>query len=69
MDDGCTHSMAGQAILAIAYGIEVRPHGDPYVAIAEKAIHAMSLATRMGGGLFDLVPWCGSPTLDPRGYV
>jgi hypothetical protein len=66
MDDGSTHSMAGQAILAIAYGIEVRPHGDPYVAIAEKAIHAMSLATRMGGGLFDLVPWCRSPRLDFR---
>lgn len=62
---GLPHSMAGEAILAVAYGIEVRPHGDPYVAIAEKAIDAMSLAMR-GGGLFDLIPWCGSPSLDPQ---
>lgn len=66
---GLPHSMAGEAILAIAYGIEVRPHGDPYVAIAEKAIDAMSLAIRMGGGLFDLIPWCRSPSLDPREYL
>ncbi|KAF8258557.1 cytochrome P450 [Lactarius quietus] len=49
--------MAGQVILAIAYGIDVHPHDDPYVAIAEKALHAVSLASSMGGGLFDLVPW------------
>ncbi|KAH8980773.1 cytochrome P450 [Lactarius hatsudake] len=49
--------MAGQVILAIAYGIDVRPQGDPYVALAEKALHAVSLASSMGGGLFDLVPW------------
>ncbi len=49
--------MAGQVILAIAYGIDVRPDGDPYVAIAEKALHAVSLASSMGGGLFDLIPW------------
>ncbi|KAI9441768.1 cytochrome P450 [Lactarius indigo] len=49
--------MAGQVILAIAYGIDVRPQGDPYVALAEKALHAVSLATSMGGELFDLVPW------------
>jgi hypothetical protein len=61
--------MAGQVILAIAYGIDVRPHGDPYVAIAEKALHAVSLASSMGGGLFDLVPWCMSPSLDPRGHL
>ncbi|KAH9044125.1 cytochrome P450 [Lactarius hengduanensis] len=49
--------MAGQVILAIAYGIDVRPQGDPYVDLAEKALHAVSLASSMGGGLFDLVPW------------
>ncbi|KAI9449572.1 cytochrome P450 [Lactarius psammicola] len=49
--------MAGQVILAIAYGIDVRHQDDPHVALAEKALHAVSLATSMGGGLFDLVPW------------
>ncbi|KAI9449573.1 cytochrome P450 [Lactarius psammicola] len=49
--------MAGQVILAIAYGIDVRPQGDPYVALAEKVLHAISLASSTSGGLFDLIPW------------
>lgn len=61
--------MAGQVILAIAYGIDVRPQGDPYVALAEKALHGVSLASSMGGGLFDLVPWRRSPSLRSRGYL
>jgi hypothetical protein len=55
--------MAAQVILLIAYGIDVRPHRDPNVVVAEKALHAVSLASSMGGGLFDLVPWRRSPSL------
>lgn len=61
--------MAGQVILAIAYGIDVRPHGDPFVDIAEKALHAVSLASSMGGGLFDLVPWRRFPSIHTWGYI
>lgn len=61
--------MAGQVILLIAYGIDVRPHGDPNVEVAEKALHAVSLASSMGGGLFDLVPWRRSPSLHSWGIL
>ncbi|KAI0264161.1 CyP450 monooxygenase [Gloeopeniophorella convolvens] len=58
-DDFAQHlrHMAGQVILAIAYGIDVQPHSDPYVATAEKSLHAVALASSMGGGLFDVIPW------------
>ena len=59
--------MAGQVILGMAYGLDVRPHGDPHVATAEKALHAVSLASSMGGELFDLVPWRRFSILHSRG--
>jgi hypothetical protein len=55
--------MAGRIILEIAYGIDVLPQNDPYVATAEKTLHAISLATNMSGTLFDLIPWRRSPLL------
>ncbi|KAH9976327.1 hypothetical protein BGW80DRAFT_1292859, partial [Lactifluus volemus] len=51
--------MAGKIILGIAYGIDVLPQNDPYVAIAEKMLHSLSLATQSGGRLFSMIPWCG----------
>jgi hypothetical protein len=51
--------MAGNIILGIAYGIDVLPKNDPYVATAEKMLHSLSLATQSGGRLFSMIPWCG----------
>ncbi|KAH9976325.1 cytochrome P450 [Lactifluus volemus] len=49
--------MAGKIILGIAYGIDVLPKNDPYVATAEKMLHSLSLATQSGGRLFSMIPW------------
>ncbi|KAI0033059.1 cytochrome P450 [Vararia minispora EC-137] len=51
-----TRHMAGQVILRIAYGIDVLPQNDPFVELAEKALQSVTLATSLGGSIFDLVP-------------
>ena len=33
--------MTGSQILSIVYGIEVLPRDDPYIAIAERGLHAI----------------------------
>jgi len=48
--------MAGQVILAIAYGIDVAPHGDRNVEVAEKAVGAIIAGSRRGR-IFDLFPF------------
>ena len=50
--------MAGQIILSTAYGIDVRPEGDPYVEEAEKVLNALMLGTTKGATLFDTITWC-----------
>ncbi|KAF8263059.1 cytochrome P450 [Lactarius quietus] len=50
--------MAGQVIFSIAYGIDVLPENDPYVADAERVMRAAALATTMEARLLDLIPWC-----------
>lgn len=50
--------MAGQVILRIAYGIDVQPQDDPYVALAEKTLHSITLGSSLPGMLFDMVPFC-----------
>lgn len=50
--------MAGQVILAVAYGVEVRPEGDPFVNDAENMLHALALGTTKEASLFDTIPWC-----------
>lgn len=51
--------------MGIAYGIEVAPQDDPYVSLAEKAMHAVEAAT-ITGWTFDMLPFCGSPALSVR---
>lgn len=41
-------SMAGSAILGITFGFEIQPHNDPYVVLAEKALHSMAMVTNSG---------------------
>jgi len=55
-------SMSGQVIMGIAYGIDIAPHDDPYVSLAEKALHAVEAAS-ITGWTFDMLPFCGSPAL------
>ncbi|KAH9008693.1 cytochrome P450 [Lactarius deliciosus] len=49
--------MAGQVILSIAYGIDVLPENDPYVAEAEKMMQALAFGTTKEATLLDLIPW------------
>ncbi|THH17674.1 hypothetical protein EW146_g3176 [Bondarzewia mesenterica] len=48
--------MAGEIIMGIAYGIEVKPHDDPYIEIAEKTLQGIALASGPEGGLYDMAP-------------
>ena len=48
--------MAGSLILGVAYGIDVEPKDDPYIATAETALHAMSMAGNAGAYLVDSIP-------------
>lgn len=48
--------MAGSLILGVAYGIDVQPRDDPYIATAETALHAMSMAGNAGAYLVDYIP-------------
>ena len=51
-------SMAGQVILSIAYGIDVLPENDPYVAEAENVLRATEVGTTTEALLLDSIPWC-----------
>ena len=50
--------MAGQIILSTAYGIDVRPEGDPHVEEAEKVLNALVLRSTKEATLFDTITWC-----------
>ncbi|KAH9983872.1 cytochrome P450, partial [Russula vinacea] len=49
--------MAGQIILSVAYGIDVRPEGDPFVEDAENVLHALVLGSKPEATLFDIITW------------
>jgi hypothetical protein len=49
--------MAGETIISIAYGIDVLPRDDPYVATAEKGVHSLIVAAVPGTFLVDTFPW------------
>ena len=51
--------MSGQVIMGIAYGIDIAPHDDPYVSLAEKALQAVESAS-ITGWTFDMLPFCKS---------
>lgn len=42
----------------IAYGIEVLPENDPYVATAEESVAALAIAAMPGAFLVDSIPLC-----------
>ncbi|KAF8262577.1 cytochrome P450 [Lactarius quietus] len=48
--------MSGQVIIGIAYGIDIAPHDDPYVSLAEKALQAVESASIIGW-TFDMLPF------------
>ncbi|TFY82421.1 hypothetical protein EWM64_g1591 [Hericium alpestre] len=48
-------TMAGEIILGIAYGIDVKPRDDPFVDTAEKTLHSIALGATEGS-IFDLLP-------------
>ncbi len=50
--------MAGQVILSVAYGIDVRPEGDPYVEDAENVLRALQIGSTQEAMLFDTITWC-----------
>jgi hypothetical protein len=50
--------MAGQVILSVAYGIDVRLEGDPFVKDAENVLHAIILGSKPEATLFDTITWC-----------
>ncbi|KAJ7106241.1 cytochrome P450 [Mycena epipterygia] len=47
--------LAGEVIMSMAYGINVLPSNDPYVTLADKAIHSLSVAF-VKGYLVDVFP-------------
>ena len=50
--------MAGQIILSVAYGIDVRPEGDPFVEGAENVLRALQLGSTAEATIFDTITWC-----------
>jgi len=47
----------GAMALTLAYGLEIQPRNDPYVAIAEEAIHTVAQAAVPGTYLVEVMPW------------
>ncbi|OCH96215.1 cytochrome P450 [Obba rivulosa] len=48
--------LAGGMIMKIAYGIGVKPLGDPFVKIAEEAVQSVAATTNAGSYLVDILP-------------
>ncbi|EKM55856.1 uncharacterized protein PHACADRAFT_256765 [Phanerochaete carnosa HHB-10118-sp] len=58
-DDFMKHirTMTGSIILGITFGMELLPENDPYVTLAEKALHAMAEVGNVGSYMVDYLPW------------
>ncbi|TFK73172.1 cytochrome P450 [Pluteus cervinus] len=48
--------MAGLVVLSTAYGIDVKPQGDPFIEIAEKAMGGLAKGGNTGTYLVDFIP-------------
>lgn len=48
--------MAGEIIIGISYGIEVKSHDDPYIDTAEKTLQAIAIGSSPRAGLYDMAP-------------
>ncbi|GLB42757.1 putative cytochrome P450 family protein [Lyophyllum shimeji] len=57
-DDLLSHlrQMAGETIVSIAYGLEVLPKNDPYIALGEIGAHTLLKAAVPGAFLVDSIP-------------
>jgi hypothetical protein len=53
--------MMGMIIMSMAYGIEVLPENDPYIASAEKGINAIAASGNSGAHLVESLPLSGAP--------
>jgi hypothetical protein len=49
--------MAGETIISIAYGLEVKPDDDPYVKTAEQGVRPLMAAAIPGAFLVDAFPF------------
>lgn len=50
--------MGGAAILRATFGIDVKDQNDPYITIAEKALHSLSMTGNAGSYLgTSLIPF------------
>ena len=43
--------------IVLAYGIQVEPHGDPHVLLAERALDGFTRAATPGNFLVDVLPF------------
>lgn len=48
--------MAGETIMSVAYGLEVKPKDDPYIRTAEQGVHPLVAAAVPGAFLVDVLP-------------
>ncbi|KAF7371180.1 Cytochrome P450 [Mycena sanguinolenta] len=48
--------MAAQTIMLVAYGIDILPHDDPFVALAREALHTVVIAGVPGRFFVDVIP-------------
>jgi len=46
----------GGLVLALTYGLPIRDHDDPYLALAEEAIRTLATAAVPGAFLVDVIP-------------
>jgi hypothetical protein len=49
--------MSGEIIISIAYGLDVLPEDDPFIAAAEKGVYPLVVAAVPGTFLVDTFPW------------
>ncbi|KAH9476853.1 Cytochrome P450 monooxygenase 98 [Psilocybe cubensis] len=57
--------MAAETIMSVTYGLDVQPHDDPYIQVAEHGVEGFSIAAVPGTFLVDAIPalkyvpeWC-----------
>ncbi|KAJ3486355.1 hypothetical protein NLJ89_g11818 [Agrocybe chaxingu] len=53
---GNLRQMAGETIMSVAYGLEVKSKDDPYIKTAEKGVHPLVAAGVPGAFLVDTLP-------------
>ncbi|KAH9478027.1 Cytochrome P450 monooxygenase 98 [Psilocybe cubensis] len=54
---GNLRHMAGETIMSVAYGLEVKPKDDPYIRTAEQGVHPLVAAGVPGAFLVDVLPF------------